>query len=155
MALVRSKDTIPELVFRRALWKAGLKYRIRKVLPGTPDIVFVDRRVALFVDGCFWHGCRRHYSAPARNSEFWRQKLTRNIGRDRRVDRELRRSGWRVARLWEHDIRRNVEAAVERIRKFVASRDGTTWRRSTPPVKEPQSESRETFNTLASKRSAE
>jgi DNA mismatch endonuclease, patch repair protein len=132
MALVRSKDTTPELVFRQALWEAGLRYRIRRTLPGTPDIVFVNCRVAVFVDGCFWHGCRRHYTAPARNSDFWRQKLFRNVERDRRVDRELRRMGWRIARLWEHDISENVEAAVERVRRFVSPGAARPWRRSTP-----------------------
>jgi DNA mismatch endonuclease (patch repair protein) len=135
MALVRSKDTLPELLFRRALWRAGLKYRIRKNLPGTPDIVFVRGKVALFVDGCFWHGCRRHYSAPVRNAAFWQRKLAMNTERDRRVDKELRRSGWRVARLWEHDIRENAGATIKKVRTFVCSAGRSMWRRSASPLR--------------------
>ena len=66
MARVRSKDTEPEMVLRKALWKSGLRYRLRPGLPGTPDLAFVGRKVAIFVDGCFWHGCPEHYTCPVR-----------------------------------------------------------------------------------------
>jgi len=72
---------------------------------GRPDFVFPASRVALFVDGCFWHGCPKHYTKPKNNRAFWKRKLDANHARDRQVNRELRRKGWRVLRIWEHDLR--------------------------------------------------
>ncbi len=115
MARVGSRNTSPELALRRALWAAGLRYRLHRALPGTPDLSFVGARLAVFVDGCFWHGCPRHYSAPATRAEFWANKLRRNVDRDRRVGAELSAMGWTFVRVWEHEIRR-VDEAVERIR---------------------------------------
>ena len=79
-------------------------WRRRWPLMGRPDFVFPDSRVALFVDGCFWHGCPKHYIKPKNNSAFWKRKLHANRARDRQVNRELRRKGWRVVRIWEHDL---------------------------------------------------
>ncbi|MBX3738959.1 MAG: very short patch repair endonuclease [Candidatus Didemnitutus sp.] len=79
-------------------WRRGSQ------LPGRPDFVFPAQRVALFVDGCFWHGCPRHYTRPSGNAEFWERKVTQNRLRDRRVDRSLRMLGWRVVRIWEHEL---------------------------------------------------
>lgn len=72
----------------------------------TPDFVFLKQRVTVFVDGCFWHGCPRHATQPKNNAAFWRRKLAGNRARDRRVNRALRRAGWRVVRIWEHALRR-------------------------------------------------
>lgn len=73
-------------------------------LPGKPDFVFPKLRVALFVDGCFWHRCPKCYRKPATNAEFWEAKITRNVARDKEVNRELKKRGWRVARVWEHAL---------------------------------------------------
>lgn len=112
MAAVRSRDTKPEIRLRRALWQRGLRYftshgysRLTKTrLPGSPDILFPSARLAVFVDGCFWHGCPIHYTAPDSNSEFWRRKLQQNRDRDRRVTEQLETQGWTVLRVWEHDV---------------------------------------------------
>lgn len=120
MARVGSRNTTPELALRRALWAAGLRYRLHRDLPGTPDLSFVGARLAVFVDGCFWHGCPQHYSAPATRSEFWANKLRRNVDRDRRVGDELTAMGWTVVRVWEHEVRR-VDEAVDRIRSALES----------------------------------
>ena len=80
-------------------------WRRRWPLLGRPDFVFLASRVALFVDGCFWHGCPKHYIKPKNNRAFWKRKLDANRARDRQVNRELRRKGWRVVRIWEHDLR--------------------------------------------------
>lgn len=80
-------------------------WRRNRRLPGSPDFVFGQKRVAVFVDGCFWHGCPKHYTAPVNNATFWREKRATNVTRDRRVDRDLRRLGWRVVRIWEHELR--------------------------------------------------
>lgn len=87
----------------------GIKgWRRNWPLPGRPDFVFPKRRVAVFVDGCFWHRCPKCYRAPATNAEFWEAKTLRNAARDREVARELRRRGWRVIRIREHELRRRT-----------------------------------------------
>lgn len=119
MARVRSRDTGVETALRSALWEAGLRYRVRPNLPGTPDLAFPAARIAVFVDGCFWHGCRVHYTEPVRNVDFWRRKLARNMERDRRVDAELTRMSWRVVRVWEHEITGELGATISRLRKII------------------------------------
>ncbi len=83
-----------------------------------PDFVFRTRRVAIFVDGCFWHGCPQHYSQPSNNERFWKNKICDNKARDRRVTRVMRLGGWSVVRLWEHDLE-NTGLVIRRIRKGV------------------------------------
>jgi DNA mismatch endonuclease, patch repair protein len=100
-------DTKPEMALRRALHGRGLRYRkdYRLDLDGTrvrPDIVFTARRVAVFVDGCFWHVCPEHGTQPANNTWYWGPKLTRNVERDRTADAALAAAGWQVVRVWEH-----------------------------------------------------
>lgn len=114
----KGRDTRPEVALRSALHRRGLRFRCgRAVLAGDvrvrPDIVFVTERVAIFVDGCYWHGCPEHGTLPRANSDYWRQKFERNLARDRRVNEALRRAGWRVVRIWEHVGRDDAVAAVE------------------------------------------
>jgi DNA mismatch endonuclease (patch repair protein) len=104
MAAIRGSNTRPELAVRRAMHKAGLRFRLhRRDLPGTPDLVFPRYRTAVFVHGCFWHRHPRCKNArlPATNAEWWRTKLRANQGRDRRQQRELTAAGWRVLVVWE------------------------------------------------------
>ena len=117
MARVRRSGTEPELLLRRKLWSMGRRYRLRMKLPGSPDLVFVSARLAVFVDGCFWHGCPVHHTLPAANRGFWLRKVTRNQERDRRVDEELAALGWRVLRIWEHEVREAgaLQAAASRV----------------------------------------
>lgn len=122
MARVRSKDTAPELALRRALWQCGLRYRLRPALVGTPDLCFIAARVAVFVDGCFWHGCPQHYSAPVRNAEFWSRKVARNVERDRRTQSALEADGWTVLRIWEHEVTTDLPTVVARIGAVLAER---------------------------------
>ena len=97
-------------------WRRGV------ALFGKPDFVFRRERVAVFVDGCFWHGCPRHGTMPAGNRAFWKAKLARNAVRDRLVTRTLRKNGWRVLRIWEHELaRRNEARLVARLRRFLAA----------------------------------
>ena len=122
MARVRTSGTDAETALRRALWRRGLRYRLHTSLPGRPDLVFVRQRVAVFVDGCFWHGCPLHYTEPVRNSGFWRKKLNNNRNRDRRADDALYAIGWQVVRLWEHEIKGALDMAVNKIISALATR---------------------------------
>ncbi len=98
------KDTGPEILVRRALHRLGLRYRVNyRGLPGTPDIAFTRARIALFVDGCFWHMCPEHGVLPKANREWWSDKLLANVERDRRKDDELAAMGWLPVHIWEHD----------------------------------------------------
>lgn len=119
----RRRDTSPERLLRSELHRAGLRYRLdRPVVPGLRrrgDIVFVRARVAVFVDGCFWHVCPKHASWPKSNAEWWKQKLEANVARDRDTDRRLRRAGWSVIRIWEHE---DPRVAARRVLRIVTSR---------------------------------
>ena len=120
MARVGSADTAPEMALRRALWALGLRYRANHRVHGMrPDIVFVGARVAVFVDGCFWHGCPRHYRAPSTNAAFWAAKVRTNRARDRRQGAALAEAGWTVIRLWEHEITRSARAAARKVAEVV------------------------------------
>lgn len=122
MARVRSKNTQPELLLRRALWRIGCRYRLYQKLPGKPDIVFSGLRIAVFVDGCFWHRCPKHYKEPVRNAGFWRAKIERNVCRDRIADEQLRAAGWMVLRFWEHEILSDIEAVVRKVEEVLQER---------------------------------
>lgn len=102
------RDTRPEVALRRLLHAAGCRYRVQYPVPGFPrrtiDIAFPRRKVAVFVDGCFWHGCRKHRTVPAANHDWWEQKLRMNSIRDSETDAHLRGLGWVVVRLWEHEL---------------------------------------------------
>lgn len=116
MAAVKSRNTSVELLLRRALWSGGLRgYRVRSKLPGHPDVVFSRARVAVFVDGCFWHKCPACYRAPKNNAGYWTAKVERNVSRDARVNVALDAMGWKVLRLWEHEVRQDVGSCVSRV----------------------------------------
>jgi len=104
---------------RRELHRRGLRFRVeRSVLPDvrrTADIVFGPTRVVVFVDGCFWHGCPKHATWPTHNADFWRTKIEANRRRDADTDIRLRRDGWYVMRIWEHEDPREVAERVESI----------------------------------------
>jgi DNA mismatch endonuclease, patch repair protein len=116
----RKRDTRPELAVRRATHRLGLRFRVcRRPVPeiaGTADLVFAVSRVAVFVDGCFWHGCPHHFRAPGTNSDYWAPKLERNRRRDALVDQALETAGWTVIRVWEHE---DPEVAAAKIQGVV------------------------------------
>lgn len=125
MSRQRARDTRPELDLRSHLHAQGFRYRVhRRPLPAirrAADLVFLGPRVAVFVDGCFWHVCPQHASWPQRNAVWWRSKLEGNRARDRETDEILTRAGWAVVRVWEHErpdeAAARVAAAV-RARRF-------------------------------------
>lgn len=116
----RGRNTKPERAIRIALQAAGLRgYRLTwKEAPGSPDIAYIRRRVAIFVHGCFWHSCPHcRIARPRTNSEYWARKFIRNKERDERKVRELEAAGWKVIELWECEIKANVESCVTKIRE--------------------------------------
>jgi DNA mismatch endonuclease, patch repair protein len=122
MQATRQGDTPAEVALRSALHRLGLRFRLHRNIEGVsrvrPDIVFVSARVAVYVDGCFWHSCPEHGSAPKANREWWADKLSGNVERDRRHEAALREAGWEVIRIWEHEdslhaARRVFEAVAE------------------------------------------
>ena len=119
----RSRDTKPELALRSAVHALGLRYRVSaKPLPGlrrTADLVFPTARVAVFLDGCFWHGCPQHHTVASANGKFWADKVSGNRVRDRDTDARLEAAGWVSVRVWEHED--PIEAA-QRVREVVRAR---------------------------------
>jgi len=118
----RQRDTKPELALRSELWRRGLRYRVDTGILGRcrrADIVFTRSRVAVFVDGCFWHGCGDHGSLPKSNREWWGMKLAANVARDAAANDDLSRAGWLVIRVWEHE---SVTSAADAIEAAVRSR---------------------------------
>ena len=122
MSRQRQRDTKPELDLRRLLHAAGYRYRVDFKVDGLRrgkvDIAFTRAKVAVFVDGCFWHACPEHATWPRANSDWWREKLHANVRRDRETDRRLHELGWSVVRVWEH------EAAAEAAERVVAALPG-------------------------------
>ena len=112
------RDTSPEMELRRALWRMGLRYRVQYKSQGLPrrkiDIAFPGKKVAVQVDGCFWHSCPQHATFPKNNAQWWTDKLAANVVRDRDTDARLAEQGWTVIRIWEHE---DPLVAAERVQK--------------------------------------
>ena len=115
MSRIRSTGTKPESTVRKIIWKKGYRYRINNKLKGRPDIVFPAYSVVVFIDGCFWHGCRRHCQMPLSNTQYWKKKIAGNKQRDQKNSRQLRRAGWVVIRIWEHSVKKNPQKAARQI----------------------------------------
>lgn len=120
------RDTKPEIELRRRLHSLGYRYRVNHPLPGMPrrraDLTFTAKRVAVFVDGCFWHGCPEHGTSPRNNGAWWAEKLRKNVARDRETDAALDVAGWCVVRIWEHE---NPDAATLRVVRALTAAAGS------------------------------
>lgn len=123
MSRIRRRDTLPELMLRRAVWAAGLRgYRIdRRNLPGRPDLSWGVKKVAVFVDGAFWHGHPSAFRA-GKSGDYWDEKIKRNIERDKRSNGSLDALGWTVLRFWDFEVKKDLEGCVERIRSALNGR---------------------------------
>lgn len=119
MSKIRSKDTKLEIEFRKSVWKCGLRYRLHYKIAGKPDMVFPSKRVAVFIDSCFWHNCPKHCRKPKSNIDYWNSKLKKNAKRDREVNLLLKKQGWKVLRLWEHEIYKNLDSCLKRVINFL------------------------------------
>jgi len=117
MARIRSKDTSMEVAFRRVLWRMGLRFRKHYGRPSI-DVAFPGRRVAIMLDGCFWHGCPRHGTVPKTHRGYWVPKLKRNKERDKLQTKILQQQGWRVQRIWECEVKQMLRDE-EKLRIFL------------------------------------
>lgn len=124
-------STGPELLIRKELHRRGLRFRINnRRLPGRPDVTFSAARIAVFVDGCFWHSCPDHGILPKNNRDWWREKLKRNVERDHEKDVQLEEMGWTVVHVWEHEPPSTAADTIEQLwrtaRGSAARRPGST-----------------------------
>jgi DNA mismatch endonuclease (patch repair protein) len=115
---VRHKDSKIEVEFRKKLWAEGFRYiKNSTKYFGKPDIVLPKYKTVIFIDSCFWHGCKRHGSTPATRIKFWIEKIDRNKARDKEVNKHYKKEGWKVIRIWEHDLKkRHYKFDVSKLR---------------------------------------
>ena len=126
MSQIKGKNTKPEIALRKALWSLGFRYRIKNKLPGKPDIVYPSLKVVIFVDGCFWHRCLKHYQPPKTRASFWENKINDNVERDKKNNALLEAKGWFVIRVWEHEIMESLLDSVVRISGELSNRKSKT-----------------------------
>lgn len=116
MSRIKSKDSKIETEFRRELWKKGFRYRKNPdKYFGKPDIVLKKYKTVIFIDSCFWHGCKRHCRIPATRKNYWVQKIRRNTERDKEVAKYYKKLGWRIIRVWEHQLKNDKSQIVTKI----------------------------------------
>jgi len=116
MARIKSKDTGPEMILRRLLSKNKVRgYKLQYKIFGKPDLVFPKNRLAVFIDGCFWHKCPLCFVKPASRIEFLKEKIRNNLKRDKEVNKLLAKNGWKVLRIWEHELKKNPGKACQKI----------------------------------------
>jgi DNA mismatch endonuclease (patch repair protein) len=132
MSRIRGRDTSTEVKLRHEVWRLGLRYRLNKRVAGIkPDFIFPGIKLAVFVDGCFWHGCPDHYVRPrSSNAAFWASKLSLNVARDERQIQRLKAEGWRVIRVWEHEVKHSLNTAalfIEQVAKCGESNADERW----------------------------
>jgi DNA mismatch endonuclease (patch repair protein) len=129
MARVKTRNTAPEVALRRALWAAGVRgWRLHPKVPGRPDLAWRTKRVAVFVDGAFWHGHPDYYHGQS--GAFWDKKIARNRERDEVVNAELAELGWTVVRLWDFEVERELPACVARVEEALAAISSASVRSS-------------------------
>lgn len=119
MRAIKARSKLEDKV-SKALWNKGFRFRKnRKKLMGKPDLSIQKYQIVIFIDSCFWHQCPIHGNMPKNNQEFWQKKLTRNMERDKEVNRYYKESGWNVLRVWEHDLKKDFEGTVNAIADFI------------------------------------
>ena len=118
MSRVRSKNSKIEVEFRKAIWKAGFRYRKNSTKHfGKPDIVLPKHKTVIFIDSCFWHGCKKHCRFPTTRKKFWTEKINRNRQRDKKVNRHYKKMDWNMIRVWEHDLKKkNFEFNIKQVK---------------------------------------
>ena len=118
MSKIRSKDTKIEIIFREALWKSGFRYRKNSSKYfGKPDVILLKYETVIFIDSCFWHNCPKHGYLPKSNLRYWRKKIEQNKERDKEVKKYYKKIGWKIFRVWEHEIKKDTDKPALRIEK--------------------------------------
>lgn len=120
MSRIKSKNTSPELIVRKLLYSKGFRFRINYKLAGRPDVIFPGRKIAIFVNGCFWHkhGCDNSVM-PKTNKKFWKNKLNKNIQRDKKVQKILKKEGWAVCEIWECELEEKTDKTLKKLEIFL------------------------------------
>lgn len=120
MSSIRSKDSSIEILFRKELWKNGLRYSKNSTKYfGKPDVVLLKYRAVVFIDSCFWHGCKKHCRIPTTHKNYWVKKILRNTGRDKEVSIYYKKHGWKIFRIWEHEIEKNSDEVINKLIKMI------------------------------------
>ena len=121
MSRIKSKNTVPELLVRQFLYENGLRYRVNYHLVGKPDIVFIRKRIAIFVHGCFWHvhGCKNS-TTPKSNRQFWYKKLMSNKVRDKKIKSELKNRGWKFYTVWECELESKKDRTLGKLLEYIS-----------------------------------
>lgn len=132
MSAVRSQSKLENL-FSKELWHKGIRFRknVRK-LKGNPDVVIQKYKVVIFIDSCFWHGCPHHFRRPKSNQEFWDNKIERNRERDKEVNSYYIEKGWNLKRVWEHEIKSDLDLTVEETVSFINTAKDSNFYKSKP-----------------------
>lgn len=116
MSRIRNKETKIEIQFRKELWKAGLRYRKNASgYLGKPDVLLKKYKTVIFVDSCFWHGCKRHGTMPKTRKKYWEAKIKRNKERDKEVSKYYKKLGWKVIRIWEHELKKDPHKIIDSV----------------------------------------
>ena len=115
MSRIRSKDTKAEIAFRKELFHNGIRYRLHYPVEGRPDIALPSQKIAIFIDGCFWHKCPKCFRPPKSHKNYWEQKINRNLERDKIVNKMLKMEKWKVIRIWEHEITETPQKALRKV----------------------------------------
>lgn len=116
MSRIKSVDTKPELAFRKYIWEKGLKgYRLHKNIKGKPDIFFAKKKIAVFIDGCFWHKCPICFRKPKSDNEYWNKKIINNKRRDKQISKELEKQNIIVVRFWAHEIKNTINECYKHL----------------------------------------
>ena len=120
MSKVRHKDSKIEVEFRKKLWAEGFRYSKNSAKYfGKPDIVLPKYKTVIFIDSCFWHGCKKHGSIPTTRKKFWTEKIDRNKARDKEVNKYYKKLNWKVIRVWEHDLKKTSTIEIDKIVKYL------------------------------------
>jgi DNA mismatch endonuclease (patch repair protein) len=118
MSRIRSKNTAVEISFRKNLWNSGIRgYRVNAKIIGKPDLYFSKKKIAIFIDGCFWHKCPRCFIKPKTNLSYWTPKINKNALRDKKNNKDLKSEKIKVLRFWEHEIKNNMERCYNKFSK--------------------------------------
>lgn len=122
MSKVKSKNSKIEIEFRKKLWQAGFRYRKNSAKYfGKPDMVLKKYKTVIFIDSCFWHGCRKHFRMPSSNKKYWKEKIERNIKRDKEVNKYYKKLSWKIFRIWEHEIEKDFKKTIQKSVKILKS----------------------------------